>query len=74
MATFLVTLAFFLIAVGAMSIGLLRGKRLSGSCGGLDRLGQPIGECVCGKPVTEGCNVDPEQLEALLAARPGTSA
>ncbi|QDU85013.1 hypothetical protein Pla163_21340 [Planctomycetes bacterium Pla163] len=69
MATFLVTLAFFLIAVGAMSVGLLRGRRLSGSCGGLDKLGQPIGECVCGKPMNEGCSVDPEQLDALLAER-----
>jgi hypothetical protein len=55
MAVFVATLVFFLLAVGGMSIGLLRGRRLSGSCGGVDRRGQPIGDCHCGQVPTNGC-------------------
>ena len=48
MEIFLICLVFFLIIVAAMSIGLLRGRRVSGSCGGA------TGECsVCGKDSAE---------------------
>jgi hypothetical protein len=48
MEIFLICLVFFLIIVAAMSIGLLRGRRVSGSCGGA------TGVCsVCGKDSVE---------------------
>jgi len=44
METFVLCLVILLVIVAAMSIGLLRGRRVSGSCGGVS------GECsVCGK-------------------------
>ncbi len=44
METFLICLVILLCIVAAMSIGLLRGRRVSGSCGGAS------GVCsVCGK-------------------------
>ena len=44
METFLIFLVILLCTVAAMSIGLLRGRRVSGSCGGA------TGVCsVCGK-------------------------
>ncbi len=55
MAVFVATLVLFLLAVGGMSIGLLRGRRLSGSCGGVDRAGQPIGDCHCGQTPSNAC-------------------
>lgn len=55
MAVFVATLVFFLVAVGAMSIGLMRGRRLSGSCGGVDRNGAPIGDCHCGQAPSTNC-------------------
>ncbi len=48
METFVICLVFLLIIVAAMSIGLLRGRRVSGSCGGV------TGVCsVCGKDNAE---------------------
>ena len=44
METFLLCLVFLLVTVAVMSIGLLKGIRVKGSCGGV------TGECtVCGK-------------------------
>ena len=54
MALFVITLAFMLLAVLAMSIGvMLTGRRLKGSCGGL-----ASGSCACkeqGIDPAEGC-------------------
>ena len=48
METFVICLVFLLFIVAAMSIGLLRGRRVSGSCGGV------TGVCsVCGKDNAE---------------------
>lgn len=48
METFLICLVFLLVIVAGMSIGLLRGRRVKGSCGGV------TGECsVCGKSSAE---------------------
>jgi hypothetical protein len=45
---FLLTFGLFLVAVVAMSVGVLFGRpRLKGSCGGVDREGRPIGDCAC---------------------------
>ncbi len=44
METFIICLVFLLVIIAIMSIGLLRGRRVSGSCGGA------TGVCsVCGK-------------------------
>jgi hypothetical protein len=44
METFIICLVFLLVIIALMSIGLLRGRRVSGSCGGA------TGVCsVCGK-------------------------
>ncbi len=44
METFLICLVILLFIVAGMSIGLLKGRRVKGSCGGVS------GECsVCGK-------------------------
>jgi hypothetical protein len=45
MSTFLITFLVLGIAVLGMSVGLLRGKRIRGSCGGLNNEA-----CVCDKP------------------------
>ena len=48
METFIICLVILLFIVAAMSIGLLRGRRVSGSCGGA------TGVCsVCGKDNAE---------------------
>ena len=48
METFLICLVILLCIVAAMSIGLLKGRRVSGSCGGA------TGVCsVCGKDSAE---------------------
>jgi len=73
MEIFFATLAFFAVGMAAMAVGLLRGRRLSGSCGGSDLEGRPIGECVCGKPSEERCSIDPAVLETLSAERTGAS-
>lgn len=50
MMFFLITLAFFLIVVVAMSIGyILQNKTLSGSCGGIGALGMDK-VCDCDDP------------------------
>ncbi|MEZ5976797.1 MAG: hypothetical protein R3F34_01065 [Planctomycetota bacterium] len=67
--TFVAALVLFLLAVAVMAVGLLRGRRLAGSCGGVDRQGKAIGECVCGKPSSEACNADPETLERIAEER-----
>jgi hypothetical protein len=42
--TFLICLVFLLVIVAGMSIGLLRGRRVKGSCGGVTRE-----SCACSK-------------------------
>jgi len=47
MHTFFIVLVFFLVAVSAMAVGLLRGRALSGSCGGVGPDGESIADCLC---------------------------
>jgi uncharacterized protein len=62
---FLLTFGLFLIAVLAMSVGVLLGRpRLKGSCGGVDREGRPIGDCACAQAKLTVC--------ATTATSPGT--
>ena len=49
MVEFLVTFGFFLVVVFAMAVGVMRGRApISGTCGGLNQLGEG-GSCeICG--------------------------
>ena len=48
MEIYVICLVLFMLIMGGMSIGLLRGRRVKGSCGGVS------GECsVCGKENAE---------------------
>ena len=59
METFLATFLLFLIAMGAMAVGLwVGGKRLSGSCGGRDADGNPLADCLCEKKRAGECEHD----------------
>lgn len=49
MTLFLVVLAFMLLIVGAMAIGVIMGRKpIAGTCGGLNQLGLKEGCEVCG--------------------------
>lgn len=49
MSTFLVVLAFMLVIMAAMAVGVILGNRpIAGSCGGLNKLGLKEGCEVCG--------------------------
>lgn len=49
MSTFLVVLAFMLIIVAAMAVGVILGRKpIAGTCGGLNKLGLKEGCEVCG--------------------------
>lgn len=52
METFLVTFFVMLAAIGAMAIGvILGGRRITGTCGGLNNMGELEGTCeLCAKP------------------------
>ncbi|MFT6110666.1 MAG: hypothetical protein ACJA2W_003593 [Planctomycetota bacterium] len=47
MDTFLLVFLFFGIGIAAMAVGLLRGRALSGSCGGVGPDGESIADCLC---------------------------
>lgn len=69
MTVFLIVLGTFLLAVAAMAVGLLRGRRLSGSCGGVGPDGESIADCLCemqNKPV---CDARKELLALARKAR-----
>lgn len=52
MLEFVLALALFLLLVGAMSIGVLLGRKpLTGSCGGMAALGMKLGCEICGGDV-----------------------
>ncbi|MGM0984779.1 MAG: (Na+)-NQR maturation NqrM [Pseudomonadota bacterium] len=49
MTTYLLVLAFFLLIVAAMAVGVIMGRKpIAGTCGGLNRLGMKEGCDVCG--------------------------
>ncbi|MDN3555278.1 (Na+)-NQR maturation NqrM [Halomonas maura] len=49
MSTFLVVLAFMLVIMAAMAVGVILGRRpIAGTCGGLNKLGLKEGCEVCG--------------------------
>lgn len=62
MTTYLIVLAVFLVAVAAMAVGLLRGKALSGSCGGVGPDGESIADCLCELQNAPVCDARKELL------------
>ena len=67
MNTFFVAFGVFLIALAGMAVGvMISGKRIKGSCGGLnnfkDSVGNPICDA-CTKPSPE-CTGNPREREA----------
>lgn len=49
MSTFLIVLAFMLLIVAAMAVGVIMGRKpIAGSCGGLNQLGLKEGCEICG--------------------------
>jgi hypothetical protein len=47
MQLFFVVFGFFLAAVAVMAVGLVRGRALSGSCGGVGPDGESLADCLC---------------------------
>ncbi len=62
MTTYLIVLSVFLVAVAAMAVGLLRGKALSGSCGGVGPDGESIADCLCEMQNAPVCDARKELL------------
>lgn len=62
METFIIVLSVFLIAIAAMSVGLLRGRALSGSCGGVGPDGESIADCLCELQNAPVCDARKELL------------
>ena len=59
MSTFLFTFLVFAVAILAMSVGVLvSGRRLSGSCGGVDALSEMLGDCFCVRKARALCSAD----------------
>ena len=62
MITYLIALSVFVVAVAAMAVGLLRGKALSGSCGGVGPDGESIADCLCELQNAPVCDARKELL------------
>ena len=62
MITYLLVLSVFVVAVAAMAVGLLRGKALSGSCGGVGPDGESIADCLCELQNAPVCDARKELL------------
>lgn len=62
MEVFLITFGVFLLAVGGMAVGLVRGRALSGSCGGVGPDGEPLADCLCEMQNAPVCDVRKELI------------
>lgn len=64
MQVFLIAFVFMVLCLTAMAVGwIVKGKALSGSCGGVDPDGRPLADCLCelmNKPI---CETRKEELE-----------
>lgn len=69
MEIFLIVFGAFLFAVLAMSVGaIVRGKALSGSCGGIDTDGKPLADCLCERLRKPICESRKREVEAAGAS------
>lgn len=62
MPLFFIVFLFFAMAVAAMAVGLLLGKPLSGSCGGVGPDGESIADCLCEMQNAPVCDARKELL------------
>lgn len=62
MDTFLLVFLFFGIGIAAMAVGLLRGRALSGSCGGVGPDGESLADCLCEMQNEPVCDARKELL------------
>ncbi len=62
METFFLVFVFFGIGLAAMAVGLLRGRPLSGSCGGVGPDGESIADCLCELQNAPVCDARKELL------------
>ncbi len=62
MQEFIIVFAFFALAVGGMAVGLLRGRALSGSCGGVGPDGESLADCLCEMQNAPVCDARKELL------------
>lgn len=68
MATFLLVLLIVILAVAAMAIGVMFGRKpISGTCGGIGALGIKTSCEICGGD-TNKCKEENERREAQAAA------
>ncbi|MEM9803616.1 MAG: hypothetical protein AAGA20_25085 [Planctomycetota bacterium] len=69
MDLFLAAVAVFAIAIAGMAVGLLRGRELSGSCGGIGPDGEPIADCLCELQNAPVCDARKELMELARKKR-----
>ena len=65
MYEFLLSILVFVLAVAGMGIGLLRGRRIQGSCGGLNTIPGAASDCggACRRPCRKQRNAAPAGRE-----------
>jgi hypothetical protein len=72
---FIATFALFGLAVLGMAVGLIvKGKRLSGSCGGRGPDGRPLADCLCARENRPTCDTPPAGLAERERELAGTGA
>lgn len=63
MGIFIATFVLFALAVAGLAIGVIvKGKRLSGSCGGRGPDGRPLADCLCAREQRPTCPAPPAEL------------
>lgn len=62
METFYLVFVLFGIGLAAMAVGLLRGRVLAGSCGGVGPDGESIADCLCELQNAPVCDARKELL------------
>ena len=74
MKLFLIVFAVFALAIAGMAVGLLRGRRLSGSCGGVGPDGEALADCLCEMQNAPVCDARKEILRLTGKLAPRESA
>lgn len=62
MELYFIVLLVFMVALGGMAVGLLRGRPLSGSCGGVGPDGESLADCLCEMQNAPVCDARKEIL------------